>query len=378
MSLVSSNTLINKLDDTINKLHASKSMEPQKIELFIIKLNELIAYQDSLMNLDLSLKEYMEITKKKNEIIYNYDFQAKMESIPDDSLTIYVAKAQIYKVYNHDDLDDFQNDNNTHFRKPEWGPVYEVVRDKNPQKLTIVIKDGVLTDKLHDIKTNIVEFVKKNPEFSDIKTSDLTVFNSDNNTEFLVGSLRMANISEKEKLIERFIKYMRTKGETEIASKIEIRTPPCDELDGARLYKLPSLKIQLSGATNNLIDQLVTTTVPSTSNSVVVHNTFIIQNNSNNITNSNNTTTNNIVSEKKSLSNFYKYIFNNKPAWYIENTYVSIDIIETAYRTYFEDQETTTSVISRQLNGDMFSNTTRINRVIKKKLVSYDKLKKLF
>jgi hypothetical protein len=69
-----------------------------------------------------------------------------MNDIDDDSLIIYVTKAQLYKIYKPENLDDFQNDNNTHFRRRELGPVYEVVRDANPQKLTIVIKNGLLED----------------------------------------------------------------------------------------------------------------------------------------------------------------------------------------------------------------------------------------
>lgn len=84
------------------------------------------------------------------------------------------------------------------------------------------------------------------------------------------------------------------------------------------------------------------------------------------------------INPEKSLSSFYKYIHDTKPEWYIENTYVSMDIIEDFYRKYFNDQTTTTSVISRQLNGYMFSKSTRVNRTIKKKLISYVELRKLF
>lgn len=77
----------------------------------------------------------------------------------------------------------------------------------------------------------------------------------------------------------------------------------------------------------------------------------------------------------RTLKSFYRYIYDMKPSWYKENTLIDIAAIEDAYRAYFDDQTTTKAVISRQLNGSLFKSGTRVNRVFKKKLVSYEELK---
>lgn len=383
MALQINNNLLNRFTEIITELHLCESMEYSKMEMLVDKLEEIKKFKDKLADLDLDYKEYMEETKNDNDVIPTSSFQDRMNDIDDDSLIIYVTKAQLYKIYKAENLDDFQNDDNTHFRRRELGPVYEVVRDSNPQKLTIVIKNGLLENKIQDVKECIVDFAKRTPTLSGITTSDLIVFNSDNNTEFLVGGLKLKNISEKEKIIESFIKYMRQKKESDISNRIELRAPPCDELEGARLYKIPSLKVQLGGNTSNLVDQLITTTVPSSQNPVVINNTFIIQNNSNNVINSNNnnrsaTVNNSNTSSTKTLKMFYKHLYDTRPDWYIENSVVEMSVIEAAYRTYFEDHVTSKQVISRQLNGSLFQSGKRQNNIVKKTLVSFVNLKKLF
>lgn len=80
----------------------------------------------------------------------------------------------------------------------------------------------------------------------------------------------------------------------------------------------------------------------------------------------------------KTIKTFYKHIYDTKPAWYIENGRVELSIIEKAYRDYFNDQETTKLVISRQLNNNMFVSVPNTARCSKKILVPYADLKKIF
>jgi len=80
---------------------------------------------------------------------------------------------------------------------------------------------------------------------------------------------------------------------------------------------------------------------------------------------------------KKSLRDFYKYIYDTRPEWYIEKRKVDIDVIENAYRMYFDDHVTTKSIISRQLNGNIFNPAGNSKRTSKKIMVSYDELQKL-
>ena len=105
---------------------------------------------------------------------------------------------------------------------------------------------------------------------------------------------------------------------------------------------------------------------------------FIIQNNVNTSNITNITKSDSESNDLKTLKNFYKHIYDTKPAWYIENGRVELAVIEEAYRTYFNDELTTKLVISRQLNGKIFIPIPNTVRCTKKILVSYANLKKLF
>jgi hypothetical protein len=252
-----------------------------------------------------------------------------------------------------------------------------VVRDTHPQKLMIVVQDDIKDDRLNNIKQHILKFIKKKPIYASMTTSDLTVYNCDNNTEIVVSSLKFNNIHEKETFIEAFIIFMQEQGEGDIADKIQLRHPPSN-VPGTRYYQLPCSKTLVDGTASDVLSQLMTT---SRTPSVVINNTFIIQNN---VQNTNNTV-NNIgtvittqVEDGKSLKSFYKHIYNTKPSWYTEHKLVDFSIIVNAYQEYFEDYDTKTMVISRQLNKHLYKTSTRINKVVKKKLVSYDELKSSF
>jgi hypothetical protein len=78
------------------------------------------------------------------------------------------------------------------------------------------------------------------------------------------------------------------------------------------------------------------------------------------------------------LKKFYKHLYVTKPKWYKENGIVEIGVIEKAYRSYFNDDTTDLTIISRKLNGSLFTPASRKNSTVRKQLVSYEALKKLF
>jgi len=86
----------------------------------------------------------------------------------------------------------------------------------------------------------------------------------------------------------------------------------------------------------------------------------------------------NVNSKNKKLKDFYKHIYTTKPSWYQEGKLVDIQVIERAYRDFFDDQQIRTAFISRNLKGSLFLTGSRINAVTKKKLIKYVDLKKLF
>lgn len=333
-----------------------------------------------LQNLDEELKDYINTTSDVDQIIPYNEFASKLGNISDDSLIIYIKKAHVYKVYNSDQLDEFQNDDGTHYRKPEYGPAYEVVRDANPQKIMVVVKDNIRGEKLQQIKQDIVDCIKTNPAFSKTSVNDLRVYSSNNNTEFVVSNIKIQNITEKENIIDDFIDFLQKKGKQEIADKIQFRLPPSG-VRGVRFQLLPSSKTSLDNIPSNILDQLLTTT-PSGTN-LTVNYTVINNNNqinSNNITSNTNNSVTNVVKKrvgKKTLETFYKHLYNSKPSWYIENVLVDIANIEKEYKEYFIGTEDSRSAISKKLKK-IFVSSTRTDGTTKKKMLPFSDLKKLF
>lgn len=372
------NGLIKLFEVEINKLKPIESLTPAKQKLLTKHIHDCI--KNLKRDFDLDLNEWLVTTQNTNVVYPAAGFQDKMNDMQEDSLIIYIKKAQLYKVYNTNNLEDFQNDENTHYRKSEYGPVYEVVRDSHPQKLMIVISDDIKNERMLNIKNDIIEFIKSStvPEFAQTTFADLKVYSNDNNTEFVVSSVHLKNLSEKEYFIDEFIKFMQQKGNEDIANKIRSR-PPC-ELVGARFYKLPTAKVSLNtGTSNNLIDQMIS--IPKKQSPIIINNnnTYIINN-----VNSNNTTKTMInsstkitqkTSKKKTLKSFCKDIYDNKPEWYVPDTMVDIETIENAYRNYFDDHEISRAMISKKLTGMIFTYSTRNNGITKKKLYPFTKLK---
>lgn len=362
-------------DNYYHKMQEDCELIPfDKMEVLLEHAREFKKIRDSILELDTDFQQYLDQTKNTNQIIPRKDFQNKLNNISPDSLIMYVKKAQIYKVYNVENLSDFEHDEGTHYRRQQYGPVYEVVRDTHPQKLMIVVQDDIQGEQLQNVKSHITEFIGKDPSLSKTQLSDLRVYSNDNNTEFVVSSLRLKNMQEKELFIESFIRFMQQKGETVLANQIQVRYPPC-ELIGARYYELPSSKISLDNNSTAIISQLITT---PTNTPFIVNATFINYNNSTTINNSTININTSDQSGIKTLKSFYRYLYDTKPSWYIEDKYVDMKIIGNAYRDYFNDHETHITAISKQLRQAMFSNSRRTSGTTQKKLVTYNALKKYF
>jgi len=78
--------------------------------------------------------------------------------------------------------------------------------------------------------------------------------------------------------------------------------------------------------------------------------------------------------QKKTLDTFTNFIKTTKPDWYIEDTYVDFSIIEEAYRSYFNDHNIHTSIISRLLKNLIFTKSRRLKNVNNKLLKSFSEL----
>lgn len=82
--------------------------------------------------------------------------------------------------------------------------------------------------------------------------------------------------------------------------------------------------------------------------------------------------------EKKTLKTFCRYLYETRPSWYVENTYVDIDFIESAYRLYFSDRHTNKPVIAKRLKNFLYDKSRRTKGVTEKRLLSFSALKMVY
>lgn len=378
---------INKAKELLNEITDNTNSDPGKLELLLPYLDKWIDTMQNIKELDLSLQEGLKTSlgkESKHVIMTNDEFQNELNKIGEDSLIIYIKKAQVYKVYNPDSngntdsmYNDFVDDDNTKYRTKRTGNngnVYEVVRDTHPQRLLITIVEDVNAEKIEHIKKLILEFVKKHTKFSETNMGNLKVYGNDKNTEFLVSNIHFGNIVERDEFMEDFIKYMRESKGDSIADKIQVR-PPLGSIKGTRLYKVASQKEQKdSSIVINSLEHLITYIKSKGAANVVINGPVTIVNgNNNNVTVKANTTV------KKTIKTFCRHLYDTNPEWYKENEYVDFALIEDAYREYFADNTTETYAISKMLNGILFNGSTRKmdagKRKTMKKLVKKEKLK---
>ncbi len=254
--------------------------DPKKILMVSDKINELNKYINKIQKLDLDLISLLkeDLSKRPNDTMSGNDFINGMSNIEEDSLIIFLENAELYKIYRSDELSsDFTNHLNTVFKRKD--KIYEAVRDSNPQKLIIVIADDV-QNRLLLIKSYIMEFITQRDKLNEIKNDDIVVYKNNTKTEFIAINVILQNVNEKDEFMEDFQRFMRSKGENDIANKIQVRQPASD-VKGIRYYDLPRDKIPISADANTLNHYINKT--QTIQNSPMIMNVTV-----NNILNSNN------------------------------------------------------------------------------------------
>lgn len=363
-----------QIEQYLNDILDYKDMETKKLKLLVVEIEKLKNYKQYLQLLNITLNEYMYETKNSNLVLDNQTYQEQMNSFSNDTLTIYVPKAQLFKVYLPANLNEFENDR-VWRQKAENGPVHEVVRDAHPQKLLIVFNSLLTESQISTVKNYIVPFIQRNPAFEKFKSSDITVFTIDSKTEFFIKSLTLENIIEKDKMTESFLKVLYKSNNKELMDLIQLiqlRQPICPDLEGARFYRLPGDKVAIGNPKINISEYLISI-LPSKLPSQQILLTINVNNNNNNISN-----VGVPLADKRTLKSFFKHIYDTKPDWYVENGKISIKTIENYYREYFDDYAIIAPMISRILNGKLFNTISKAQRTHLKQLVSYNDLKQLY
>lgn len=350
-----------------SELEPKTHAESRKLLMVQSKLTELQKYLEKIEHLDLQLQENVKLLSAKAGDTYEKEeFARSLDKIPADNILIYFMDAEIIRAYGPEEFDtSLINHLNSNFRTARTA---EVIRENYPQKLYVMVEgsEGHLRPDIQKIKNYIAGTVKKMSE-QVITNKEIVVFEDDNKTKFLAVSVTLPDYMARQTFLEQLERDMNANGDAEIAKKLQIREP--SEIRGVRFASLPKV--------GNFIN---TASAFVTGPPVIINiNTFthIVNDNSVHIDNSINISDSTVILAQKSVDEFCQEIYDNRPTWYKPGEEVSINAIEKAYRDYFGETISTSSSISKKLNGRIFDNRkkTRKHGVSTKKLFTWTELR---
>lgn len=313
-----------------------------------------------------------------------------MDHISGQDIILYAKDAQLLKTYTPEEAKThLVNEMGTHFGKPrEYGPVFEVVRDKFPRKLVVNVTD--LNDsQIQQMKNHILEFLQLYPSFKDVQSNDCKIYRHLNVVRYTFNRIVVANKEERQNILEDLYLYLSKKYGDEFTSKLQMYVPP-SEFRGASLHPLPSNMTPVGLATtkqahDEAVKYLLTSqsTEKTITFNVSINNVSNINSNnvnstvaSHNLTNVTNKTKIKVgKDDKDNVGEFVRYVCENKPDWYKEKHFVDIKVIKNAYNELL-DGNINSTVISKYLQGKMFHTGSRSNNITTKRLVSYKDLEK--
>lgn len=381
--------------------------DSRKWEITLDKITDCRDYLKELCKKDLNLVDYFEDLGSNNGRTLSPDsFKTNMNSLKSESIIIYSQNADLYRVYEPDELEKFINNLSTHYSRPDKnGPMYEVIRDNFPQKLIIVVND-IIEKNIQLFKELIMAFFKKYIKINKFAKDDCMIYkdNTDKTTKFIFKNIPLKNDNDRRSILRHLKTFIIDKKYINLANKIEFEPPPF-LIDGAKLYTLPTNMVPVGIAPQKIEESLkyMINIANSTDAKYVNFNvSYFIQNitnNSNNINSGNfinnditindncsnndlsyndlNNNDNDDLNDRKTLKKFFKYIYDNKPKWFKEGQLINMSIIEKEYNNYFGGI-TPRNIISRNLNQKLFTNGERTNKSVNKRLVSFNELKALF
>lgn len=382
--------------DLLNELGNMGSMPLENKQQIEKGIRDLVDKKRELTLIDPDFRRELADRTDRLTLVNIEDIEVVAKGVDNESPIFFVEKAGAYIIYGPGQVCNYVQDVNTILKNEK---VYEVVRDNNPQKLVIVLNCNMSDPHLEQLKQSILKYIKNNSSYN-AGDSDMKVFRDSeerhSKLEILVTTVIFNNALERVQFISGFREFLRSDTGSEIyngtmvADKIEFYGKKAKGL-AAQLYKTPSRKTQvarISGDDNpeKVFDLMVTP---------IVINNYVVNGGVNNTVNNiagdyiaatGNATVNKTVqkqkiviekNKKKTIKDFYKYIYDTKPEWYIENGKVEWSTIEEFYRTYFNDQQTPRQTISQKLNGALFTAGGRSNSgATRKRLYSYADLKK--
>lgn len=372
-------------------------MDSEKKRLMIKEIKSVIERKKKLEKVDFDFKRALISRKDRLDAIEVEDMKKKQ--IDDGSLILYSENADLYVVYDSDNISNFAQDFGTLLRRN--GLIFEVVRDENPQRLVIVINQNMSDDQIIRLRHILISYIIEE-NICEVSPSDIKFFRDVNGSvtsvEIIVNTVIFNSVYEKIKFVDDFKRYIIRNDQTMqdmalVVDKIDSSLPKAIGIKGG-LLKAPFLKtpvimqkgddkpdkIYESMATPIVINTYITNNNASNGGVININNGVNINKVNNTYKNTSKNTTKIVqkkTREKRTITTFCKYLYDTKPEWYLEGKFVPLSEITDEYQMYFDDYDTIPAVISRKLAGILFEQKDARTKDghAKKKLYSFEELK---
>jgi len=302
-----------------------------------------------------------------NDLVKKEQFVSIVKAIRQGSTVVYFKSAQLFKVYKKTELETLLGGQIRTIYK-QLNESYEVIPNDSKQKI-IILGDISLADSIERIKTYIVSFMISEgiTTFTD---NDIVCYKSKESIEIIINDYYVENQTEHDEIVKKLLNYiLQQEKNTKIVQKIN--TLSYSEFEGVKMVSMPSEKQLLATEYIEPLLTMISNVTQCSGFKNQINLSVTIHDHSINTINDNSINTTNINENPKTIKTFCKYLFDERPEWYIENTYVPIEIIEQKYRAYFNDNYYSRANISRLLKGKLFTSSTRIKSVTHKKLFSF-------
>lgn len=275
-----------------------------------------------------------------------------MRTIENGSVVVYFKSAQMFKIYQKDDIEKVLGGELRTLYK-NLGSTYEVVPTDKEQKI-IIIGDGSLVNSLDKIKRYIIAFMKEKG-VNTMSEKDLICYKNEGYVEIIVNNYYVSNSVERKAIVNELLEYIRQKEQSELLAN-SMGKSYYSAIVGADMVKMPPGKESIggfiepsSGLITNLaqcqkIERVAGGNTYNTINiSIGKVDTLQMATNISNANNTNNTSNNTVIIKtmteihEENIEEFIEYIKNSQPNWFKEGEWVEKRCIEEKYLELYDE-----------------------------------------
>lgn len=361
------------LKTTIADLESPNDMDPAV-------LSGLKSYLELYRNY-LSIDKALVATLKEqfqNGVKPKRELDNVMKTIDNGSIVVYFKSAQMFKVYQKDDIEKVLGGELRTFYK-NLGQTYEVIPTDKEQKI-IIIGDGSLVESLDKIKRYIVSFMNE-MGLSTMAEKDIICYKNEGYVEIIINNYYVSNSSERKTIVNELLEYIKQKEKSvtltdglnrsyysEITGADMVRTPPGKESIGGFIEPSSGLltnlnrchKIERANGGNTLVQ------IGSVS---ITTNTQVI----NNVGDGNQVV---IGAKVNTIKEFLSHIKQTKPDWYVPEKLVAKQLIQEKYEELYGpvSYKKFHNMFYKKIFGDSVRSGTGQDRTTMVKLYAFNRI----